>query len=173
MPSQCLFSQKRKKTLFENLYRQFCESQFTDLDLVSGLTGKTVSAHCLILASAVPTLGNILRDHEKLYQSADKLTVVCPDVSLDNLKKIVKEIYTALISSNVITQNDQARWEQALGCGKEQALDVSLGIEVDEDEISDNEHFFCEGDSSNNEFQIEEVFSRFKFLFSICTRVVK
>ncbi len=151
-----------KMALFENLYRQFCDSQFTDLRLVSGLTGDEVLAHCLILASAVPPLGKILRDHVKAAQGHEDVTLLCPEVSLLDLRKVVTEIYCALTSEDVVSDEVRSTWAKVFGCETYPESTESTDGTDDEEESEGRIDTQDEEDSEDDDFQVEEVFSRFK-----------
>lgn len=155
--------------LFENLYRQFCDNQFTDLRLVSGLTGDAVLAHCLILASAVPPLGKILRDFVKDGQSDEEITMLCPEVSLLDLRKAVTEIYCALTSMKVVSDEVRSSWAKVFGCdphiGTEDRTDNEGELEEVVDIDSADEEDSPKEGPEDDDLQVEEVFTRL-FIFS-------
>jgi hypothetical protein len=165
--------------LFENLYRQFCEQQFIDLRLVSGLNGDEVLAHCLILASAVPPLGEILSDYVRDGQTEDEITIMCPDVSSSDLKKVVTEIYNSLTSSAPVPAEVRSSWSKVLGHDTYSQTSDHMDVLDDEERVPERDVNSedqvavedSQDDDSFDEFQVEEVFSRYlTFAFNNVTR---
>jgi hypothetical protein len=99
--------------LFDSIHEFYGDKKFFDLKLKSGLDREEVFAHSIILASAVPGLGQVLIEHynEKLD---DDLTLIFPECSGYNLRHAVAEIYSALVQQSEVEQDAITRWSKAL-----------------------------------------------------------
>lgn len=89
---------------------------FFDVKLKSGLDSEEIFGHCIVLSSAVPSMGQVLL--ERLNENGDEdltlLTVIFPECSGQDLKKTVDEIYSALAQEIEVDDDKLNTWAETL-----------------------------------------------------------
>ena len=94
---------------FKTIYNFYQESKFMDLKIVSGSDGQEIRAHSIVIASAIPGLSGVLSEH---YNDKwdEEPTLLFPESSGPDLKRVVTEIYASLIEEAEIGLEKISFW---------------------------------------------------------------
>ena len=114
---------------FDAIHKFYKEGKFLDIKLKSGIDDREVSAHSLIIASAIPELGQVLTEHFNDKVDED-CVLIFPDLSGDDLQQVVAEIYSALIQELDVDDDKLRLWCETI-CLKNVPRVVVVEVEVD------------------------------------------